>query len=221
MRSTIFIVAFLCLFSRLSTAQEERPLKTWTTRHLLDCLSYRQKCDQGLGEFEEELRYRRPIYTLIHEFNRAAPNGDGGLYRDSIKETLYFVSQDRDDPRINSLMRRELDDGTWRGDYYNALYLAKRGDLKALSMLRTNCWKYGISSAEWADALIQFGRQHYRPSIPCLIESANAASLNAADAAYESLLLFYPDAPKDLPSPEATQDYFRNRYRSEHRKRTR
>jgi hypothetical protein len=115
-------------------------------------------------------------------------------------------------------MRRELDDGSWEGDYYNALYLAKKGNRKALSILTANCWKYSVSSVQWADALSEFGHQHYRPAIPCLIESLNAMVLNAGDASYQSLLEFYPDAPGDLPSQETAEEYFQNRYKQERRK---
>jgi hypothetical protein len=212
--AALILIFCLCLIlvSPTDGQDPEAELKKFSTTRLLDCLYFKAQCSGRDYDWEFELARRRPINTLIHRFNNAPFNGDGGLFRDSVQRTLYLISEDGDDPRIDHLMRRELDDGTWDGEYYTALYLAKKGVPRALSILKDNCWKYSISSAEWAVALSEFGRQHYRPAIPCLIESAHAASLNAADAAYQSLLLFYPDAPRNLPSPEAAQEYFRKRY---------
>lgn len=208
-----------CLLSALPTRVQnpETEVRKLSTTVLLDCLYYRAQCAGRDYDWEYELARRKPINTLIHRFNNVSPNGDGGLLRDSIQVTLYLISEQEDDPRIDKLLRRELDDGTWRGEYYTAVYLAKKGDTKALSILKDNCWKYSISSVEWAVALREFGRQRYRPAIPCLIKSVDAMVMNAGDAAYQSLLVFYPDAPRNLPTPEAAEHYFRKRYSQERR----
>jgi len=216
------LVVFLCLCSgRSLVAQNSKSdLKSLSTESILDCLSHEGKCSQDSYELRDELLRRRPVFATISAYKRAPQTTDGALLHDLIKELLYFMARDRHDVRIDKFMRRELNESTEHGSYYNALYLAHEGDLKSLAILNKNCWKYGISSAEWADALDEFGRNRYRPAIPCLVESANAASLNAADAAYRSLLKFYPDAPKDLPSPEAAEQYFKSRYAKDgHRRR--
>lgn len=203
-----------CLISALPTNGQEPDtgLRKLSTTTLLDCHYYKAQCPGRVYDWEFELARRRPINTLIHRFNTEPFNDDGGLLRDAIQETLYLISEQGDDPRIDHLMHRELHDGTWEGEYYTALYLAKKGDQKALSILKNNCWKYSISSVAWAEALSEFGRQRYRPAIPCLIKSVNAMVMNAGYAAYQSLLVFYPNAPRNLPTPEATEEYFRKRY---------
>jgi len=212
-----FVLVFLSYAFSLSLNGQEakRSIRALSTEAILNCLSYKAQCSQDSYDLREELLRRRPIVVMIRAFEQAPKNSDGAALQDLIKELLYFVARDRGDVRIDGFMRREMGDGTGSGDYYNALYLAGKGDRKALAILNKNCWKYGISSVEWAGTLREFGRQNYRGAIPCLIESANAASLNAADAAYQSLLRFYPDAPKDMPSPGATEEYFKKRYARE------
>lgn len=125
------------------------------------------------------------------------------------------MSTKKDDPRIDHFMREHLSRRRDRGDYYVARYLSKKGDLKALGILAGNCYEYGISSLEWSFTLEEFGKQKYRPAIACLIKWVDAASLNAAGAACDSLRIFYPDAPNNIPSTEEAAKYFNARYRAE------
>lgn len=133
-----------------------------------------------------ELLRRREIPWLTSLFDRDEPN------QENIVMLLYHMGQKKYDERIVRFMRAHLGKDLSRHDFYIALFLAERGDLPALETLSNNCYQYGMSSMDWANGLVQFGKYRYRPAIPCLVWCVNAVSLNAADAAIQSLELFFP-----------------------------
>jgi hypothetical protein len=65
---------------------------------------------------------------------------------------------------------------------------------------------------QWGTIVELFGKCNYRPAIPYLISSVNAACLNIGIAAVEDLRKIYPGSPnfKDY-SPEQIEQYFRHR----------
>lgn len=176
---------------------------------LISCLDSYSSCEVDRDAVEDRLIKERKIDSLVVAFD-VPPKGTPRKYlRDVIAPLLYSISKQGDDPRIDHFMREHLSRGRDRGDYYVARYLSKKGDLKALSILANNCYEYPISSLEWSFTLEEFGKQGYRPAIPCLIKVVDAVSLNAAGAAYDSLQIFYPDAPKHIPTPEEAARYVR------------
>lgn len=119
---------------------------------------------------------------------------------------------DESDPRIEKAYVQRLSRGRTAEDLGVAWYLAKRGNRDAVRILNDNYYQYPVSSWGWSYAVDAFARQKYEPAIPNLIWSLRSASLNLGGAAYTALRVYYPDAPGDLPSPEAAYQYFKKRF---------
>jgi hypothetical protein len=118
---------------------------------------------------------------------------------------------DESDPRIEKAYVHRLSHGRTADDLYVAWYLAKRGNRDALRILNDNYYQDPVSSWDWSYVIQVFARQKYEPAIPNLIGSLRCASWNLAGEAYTTLRVFYPDSPGNLPSPEATYQYYKKR----------
>ncbi len=117
-----------------------------------------------------------------------------------------------DDPRIETEFVKRLSPEPTEEAYYIAQYLAKKGNLKALEILKKKHFIYPVSSWQWSYTLREFGRHKFTPAIPTLIYYLDAASLNVVDEAFEALLVFYPDSPTSFQSLEEMRTYFKKRY---------
>jgi hypothetical protein len=94
---------------------------------------------------------------------------------------------DIDDDAIYSVFKKHINGHDTTDTMYACLnFLAKRGDKDALKILNDNYFNYG-SSSEWAKTVIWFGKYKYKPAIPNLIGSLDAASLDLVSAAQWSL----------------------------------
>lgn len=155
-----------------------------------------------------------------------------GAYRqaneDQREEIIIGIQWSDENPsehQFDSLVRSFLqtsraedlyEDGRW-----NALqYLAARCDKKALRTLMLggatkdseSLMRFPISSTEWAASLASFGKCDYTPARDVLTYSLDAASLNAADAAYQSLQELYPGICKKAQSPESAEKCYLNHW---------
>jgi len=126
--------------------------------------------------------------------------------RDGIVHVAYHFSM----PEVAAFMQKILSAGNGDDDelYWPANYLAKRCDpegLKWLSMLRDR----PEGCLQWAPTVALFGKCHYRPATPYLVNySLHDACLNIVDAAEIDLRAMYPNSPKEFSSIEDMQKYF-------------
>ena len=119
------------------------------------------------------------------------------------------------DPAVVAAFKRRLAESEREEDYYVANYLGELGDVKALEILNRHYFRYPVSSLKWSFTASLFGKFNYRPAIPNLIDSLNAASLNLAGAALESLQALYPGAPTHFKTLAEAQEYFENQANEE------
>jgi hypothetical protein len=191
-----------CIFTITAVDKElKRRIRRMSTEELTKCLLASDNCQFDFNFIKNELVARKPVALLIQTYR----DSQDSTARESISETLYNIS----DPRITIFMRQVLTDDD--DDWYPKNYLAKRGDEQAMEILAKKR-SYPMPSYQWAESLEIFGKYSFRPAIPCLMGWADAASLNAADAAIGSLRKLCPGSPKDFSSPEAAQAYFKKRY---------
>lgn len=129
-----------------------------------------------------------------------------------------------DDPEVEAffkqLVAKKYNDG--EDLYYPLNYLAKRCDSQALRVLSGNGkggYKGYPGCQQWATTVELFGNCNYRPAIPYLIDSVDAACLNIGLAAIDDLKEMYPDSP-DFKGYglEQIQQYFRKRAAAEQKR---
>lgn len=151
----------------------------------------------------EEMSRRKEVALLTSAYVTSTDE----VQKDRLAEVLFEI----DDLEVSRFMRALMTpEATLRG-YYAAQYLAQRGDRRALSIMNQNYFKYPVSSAAWASTVQLFGKYRYRPAISHLIESIDAASVNVAAAAVESLQLLFPGSPSEFKSAAEAKKYFRER----------
>ncbi len=131
------------------------------------------------------------------------PNPD---IRDGIVHVAYrFHSK-----KAIAFMRKVLAAGQGDEDalYWPASYLAKRCDPGGLKWLSEGQGR-PEGCIVFTGTVRAFGKCHYRPAIPYLIEnSMQDACLNIGDDAAYSLEKLYPDHPARFDSLEAEQKYY-------------
>ncbi len=152
----------------------------------------------------DELVARHEVDFLLASLN-AATNDDAREWL--VSEVLYSI----DDRRVFEAFARRLGDKEDRESYYVALYLAERGNTAALAALTRHDFQYPVASFEWVSAVEAFGKFRYMPAATNLVESLDAASLNVAAAACNSLQEIYPDSPRHFKGPAEAQNYFSKR----------
>ncbi len=126
-----------------------------------------------------------------------------------------------DDPEVTDFFRRlvaeKYDDGEEL--YYPLNYLAKRCETDALRILSGNGkggYKGEPGCLQWAKTVELFGKCKYRPAIPYLINSIQAACMNIGVAAVDDLREIYPGSPSFKDSSlEQIEQYFRKRVAAE------
>ncbi len=147
-------------------------------------------------EVVTELQKRqKDVHLLLEAFSN--PTDDTQLKH--IVDVLYPM----DDKRINAAFKKYINSNELSETMYYCLnYLAKQGDMEALKILNKNYFKYPVSSWQWSYTVELFGKYHYIQATENLLTSLDAASLNVVDAAFKSLFLLYPDAPRKFDTPE-------------------
>jgi hypothetical protein len=185
------------------------------------------KVMMGRAHFGERMRALLS-YVVLLVISLCACTGNGDTVRKSLlqlsratgeQERVEIIARelwDVNDPRIERDFIKRLSAERTQEAYYVAQYLAKRGNLEALKILSENGAGYPISSWQWSYTLREFGRHHYEPAIPTLIDNLDAACLNVVDEACAALRLFYPDAPRSFSSQADVTAYFEMRYRTGH-----
>lgn len=136
-----------------------------------------------------------------------------GTIRAGIEDVAYHF----DTPEVTAFMRRIMfERRTGKDDHYWAVnYLAKKCDEDALKHLSSGRYR-GLGSLQYETSVELFGKCHYRPAIPYLVDTAVFdASFNITIAADHSLHALYPDGPKDFDRLEKMQHYFCARAKAE------
>ncbi|MBI2526321.1 MAG: hypothetical protein HYV93_10090 [Candidatus Rokubacteria bacterium] len=186
-----------------AAAAEQGRVAALSTRELVDCLRSDAHCRIEEWVIREEMSRRKEVALLTSAYVTSTDE----VQKDRLAEVLFEI----DDLEVSRFMRALMTpEATLRG-YYAAQYLAQRGDRRALSIMNQNYFKYPVSSAAWASTVQLFGKYRYRPAISHLIESIDAASVNVAAAAVESLQLLFPGSPSEFKSAAEAKKYFRER----------
>ena len=160
------------------------------------------------GEICAVLLARREVSVLLDGLAHC-PGTAGRDYL--VSRVLYHIQ----DAAIADAFEKRLGEGESEEDYYIANYLAKSGNRRPLEVLNRHYFRYPVSSWQWSYTAALFGKYGYRPAIPNLIWSLDAASLNLVGEAWGSLKLLYPDSPREFESPSAAKSYFQERFTAE------
>jgi hypothetical protein len=194
-----------------------RRLPSLSSERLVACFNDWHICGVGEGqasgwEISDELARRGQIHSLIlrywHETN--------WVIRDGIEHVAYHFHN----PEVTAFMRKVLAERVYDGEdrYWPVNYLAKKCDPSALRELSSGRYR-NQGSMQYQTSVELFGKCHYRPAIPYLVDTAlYDFSGNITDAADDSLHALYPDAPKDFDSLQKSQEYFCQRALKEHLK---
>jgi len=146
---------------------------------------------------------------LLSEFQKKKD----GNHRLGIIYALYRIN----DREVAAFFKRLIADGYDDGEdlYYPLNYLAKRCDPDALRVLSGNGhggYKGYPGCLQWGKTVELFGKCKYRPAIPYLINSIQAACMNIGIAAVEDLRKMYAGCPSfEDYSLEQIEQYFRTR----------
>jgi hypothetical protein len=192
------LVSPLLVVAAVGRAQ---PFQGLTSNQLIDCLRVASACDQA--EAIRELSFRKEAELLMAAFDKSSDW--------SQREKLVEVMSGMDEPSVAEFMRSIARPSSEREVFLANLYLARRGDQKALENLSRAGGN--VPSYEWAAALSLFGKYKYRPAVDTLIDALEAASGNVTQAAEESLRELFPRAPVEFESSQQAQRYFRERAR--------
>jgi hypothetical protein len=189
-------------------------LRQKTRSELVECFSAADNCGaQNPWEIADALGKPKNESFLLSAFPRRK-NADQRL---GIIHSLYRINDPEVAAFFKKLVRERFDDGEEL--YYPLNYLAKRCDPEALRELSGNgrvAYKGYPGCLQWATTVKLFGQCNYRPAIPFLIGSINAACMNIGIAAVESLEKMYPRSPSfDKYSIDEIQRYFERRAASE------
>ena len=127
------------------------------------------------------------------------------------EEVVARALREIDADAIYPVFKRRINHDVTKTMYACLNYLAKRGDEEALKILNDNYFKYG-SSLEWAETVEWFGRYKYKPAIPNLINSLDAASLNLVGSAQWSLEQIFKGPHPEFKSIGEMKRYFEKLY---------
>ncbi len=193
----------------------EENLKKYSNGELLEYLTlssiiwHFDKAGRESGieyQIRDELIVRKATNDLILAFN----NPIDWCQMQYVIEALSEI----DDPKIIKIFKRSISKKTTKNNFHCLNYLAKKGDFAALKVLNDNYNKYPVSSVEWAEAVKWFGVYKYKPSIPNLIKSLDAASGNVGCAAFVCLAQFFDGPHPEFESIEETTIYFTKLYKN-------
>jgi len=154
--------------------------------------------DSGIdypGVVVRELARRRPIRELVQAFDTS----------DFVQQSwiLQVFSSVRT-PEVDSVLKKVATAKETEYPQYLALkYFAETGTPWALAVLNCNYFgKYPVSDLEWSSIVSLFGKYRYYRATRNLINSLDFALVTLDEAAFQSLLVLYPDGPKQFTSPE-------------------
>lgn len=157
-----------------------------------------------LYHLSSELTKRRNIKLLLERYDRP----EDEFQQEWIMGALVNI----DDKILLKELKSRMTHSTNRDMYYCVSYVAESGDIQALKILNDNYHQYG-SSFEWADTVLLFGKYNYKPAIPNLIDSFNAAFLNLVGAAHTSLKKLFEGPHPEFETIKEAKLYFENLYK--------
>ena len=214
------MVAISCLCYSLSWAGDvsfpkkqfsESKIKKYSTKELLQYLSlnsinwqYEKYQNDIRFVIRDELVRRKQITLLIKAFENPLDEDQQLI----VAQALFYIDDNRTASTFKKHISSEINDTM----YFCLNYLAKRGDKEALRVLNDNYFQYGVSSSQWADTVQWFGKYKYKPAIPHLIESLDAASLNLVEAAQTSLEQLFDGPHPNFKTIEEMKGYFEKLY---------
>ncbi len=201
------LVAIVLAQDTEAAATERERAAALSTRELVNCLRSDAHCGIEEWAIREEMLRRKEVARLTSAYRTSTDEAQ----KDRLTEVLFEI----DDLEVARFMRAVMTPDATLRDYYAAQYLAQRGDRRALSIMSQNYFKYPVSSAAWASTVRLFGKYQYRPAISHLIESIDAASVNVAASAVESLQLLFPGSPSEFKSAAEAKKYFRERVKGQ------
>ncbi len=164
--------------------------------------------DDVPGAICDELRARREVDFLLATL---ATSTNAYVRSVLVSHVLYRI----DDKRIRKAFLNRLSEAEDEESYFVANYLAERGVTRALDVLNRHYFQYPVPSFQWAVTASLFGKYRYRAAVSNLIESLDAASLNLAGAACDSLQKIFPNSPRHFNGPTAARIYFTKRVNEE------
>jgi hypothetical protein len=189
-------------------------LRRKTRAELVECFSTLDSCGaQSNWDIADALGTKANKAFLLSEF-RGRKDPDQRL---GIIYSLYRIDDTEIAAFFKKLVAERFDDGEEL--YYPLNYLAKRCDGEALGVL-SGGGKGGYPGypgcLQWSTTVKLFGQCRYRPAIPYLIDSIDAACMNIGIEAVESLKKMFPGSPNFEPySLREIQQYFEHRAASE------
>jgi hypothetical protein len=193
MKKSIIAVMILLLMSNFAYAGTS-DLSKYSNKELVDlfgkCLNDTKDMDQA-GAIKEEIIKRKAIKETFELFK----NKDNAFW------TLgwcYQVFINLRSPETNKLLKPSANQELNERSYFANKYFAEAGETFALKNLNANYFKYPVSSAEWGETALLFGKYKYYPAKKNLVSSINAASLNLVEDSEESLKLLYPETRKKV-----------------------
>jgi hypothetical protein len=201
-------VLLFCVSVLPSLAQEDA--RTNTLKRLADVKNCGEEC---MWSVAETLGKPQNKTFLLGAFQTSATSSSklGIIY------ALYRI----DDPEVAAFFRQlvaeKYDDGEEL--YYPLNYLAKRCETNALRILSGDGkggYKGYPGCMQWAKTVDLFGKCKYRPAIPYLLNSIDAACMNIGAAAVDDLRTMYPGSPSFADSSlQQIEEYYRKRAAAE------
>jgi len=209
----------MLLLAALVTAQESpratvAPSGKNHRAELLKRLSDGQECGEDCRwDIADALGKSKNKTFLLTAFQTAESSDE--------KLGIIYVLYRIDDPEVEAFFKKlvveKYDDGEEL--YYPLNYLAKRCNADALRVLSGDGkggYKGYPGCMQWGTTVELFGKCKYRPAIPYLVDSIQAACMNIGIAAVEDLQKMYPGSPNFKHySLEQIEQYFRKRVAAE------
>jgi len=210
------VLGFLSATAQGQTVNASKPvdLKSKSCTELIQCFSSPDWCGaDSRWDIADVLGKRENKAFLLSEYRERRDEAQ----RLGIIYALYRIN----DPEVAAFFKRlvaeRFDDGEEL--YYPLNYLAKRCDTNALRILSGDGhggYKGYPGCMQWGTTVELFGKCKYRPAIPYVIDSINAACMNIGIAAVEDLRKMYRGSPDFKHySLEGIEQYFRHRAAAE------
>lgn len=165
-----------------------KKIATYQTEDLISLLG----SSGGISEEDQnaivsELIERRPVKEALLVFANSTD--------EHLRLNICRVLSSLDDPQIEEAFRKSNIAEVNEEAFYCVIYLARKGDKTALFWLNKHYGDYPVSTQQWIEAVRLFGQWGYKEATEHLLATVNSMNLNLADAAIESLLKIYPEAP--------------------------
>lgn len=167
---------------------EIKKIATYKTADLISFLgSSSDISEEDQNAIVSELIKRRPVKEALSVFANSTD--------ENLRLNICKVLSSLDDPLIEEAFRQSNLVEVSEEAFYCLIYLARKGDKTALFILNKHYGSYPVSTQQWIKAVRLFGQWGYKEATENLLSNVDSMNLNLADAAIESLLKMYPEAP--------------------------